>query len=912
MLITPKSTESYARREAGGKGLNLFLLARQGLPVPNWVVAGASYFKAFCEANNLNERISAALQKAHDVKAGSKVFGQVAAEIHGLIVSSPLSKELEESLRAGYATLTAPLGSSPLGNLPLIAVRSSALDEDSARHSFAGQLSSFLYVASADEMLRCVKECWASGFSERGLSYRHTNGLLNVTSVSVAVVLQVMVDSEISGVMFTCDPLSADPEKIVINSVYGIGEGLVSGHLDADTFVLQKQTSNKISETLASKNTRFARDSAQASGVVEVSNPPAWADVPSLDTAQLNTLGDLARKIERFYCFPQDVEWGFSKGQFFILQSRPVTTDVRQHEGFLNVWDNSNIVESYGGITLPLTFTFAHFVYHSVYVQLCEVLLVPKKEIDAMDHFLQNMLGTFYGRVYYNILNWYKLTSVLPGYKHNRSFMETMMGTQHQLADEIAERVKLDYGTTFVAKIRRFISGVKFFYFHLTAQRVVDNFLAFFNTQYKIYSAIDYSRMSASDVYQSFKKVELVFLNQWKAPIINDYLCMVHFGILKKLTEKWLANLGPMISNDLLCGDGNLESAEPTRVLIRIAALVSNNPELRHLIETVPAEDCLEALAHSSHAEFRSRVLRYTELYGHRCMSEMKLEQRDLHMDPSFLFVCLKNYMRSGQVDLHAYEAREQEIRQGAEKLVAQNLSGIRKIVYAWSLKHARRAVRNRENTRFCRTRVYGIVRRMFYAMGHEFTLRGLMEKPEDVFYLTLPEVRGMFDAVLPCQNVTALIELRKKEFEAYKTMEPAPRFMTRGITYWNNYHFPVEEQVVDLDLPENCMKGMGCCPGIVEGIVKVVLEPGDNMELKGEILVTMRTDPGWIPLYPSISGLLVERGGLLSHSAIVAREMGLPTVVSVPGLVKRLKSGMRVRLNGQSGVIEILSDLPE
>ena len=895
MLITPKSTESYARREAGGKGLNLFLLTRQGLPVPNWLVAGASCFKAFCAENNLNARITVALQKAQD----SKAFAQVAAEIHSLILNAPLSGELEKSLREGYSTL----------NSPLIAVRSSALDEDSARHSFAGQLSSYLYVQSADEMLRCVKECWASGFSERGLSYRLTNGILDVSGVAVAVVLQVMVDSEKSGVMFTCDPLSADPEKVVVNAVYGVGEGLVSGHLDADTFVLQKQSSKKLSEALVHKNTRFARDPANASGVIEVDNPADWADIPCLNTAELDILGELARKIERFYCFPQDVEWGFCEGQFFILQSRPVTTDVRQHEGVLNVWDNSNIVESYGGITLPLTFTFAHFVYHRVYVQLCEVLLVPKKEIDRMDHFLQNMLGTFYGRVYYNILNWYKLTSVLPGYKHNRSFMETMMGTQHQLADEIAERVKLDYGTTFVAKVRRFISGIKFFYFHLAAQNVVDDFLEFFNAQYKIYSAIDYSRMSASDVYEHFKKVELVFLNQWKAPIINDYLCMVHFGILKKLTEKWLSQLGSMISNDLLCGDGNLESAEPTRELIRMAGLVSANSDLRTLIDTVPAEDCLEALAHSPHAEFSARVLRYTELYGHRCMSEMKLEQRDLHMDPTFLFVCLKNYLRSGQVDLHSYEEREQEIRKGAEKLVAQNLSGVKKAVYSWSLKHTRRAVRNRENTRFCRTRVYGIVRRMFYSLGHEFTLRGLTEKPEDVFYLTLPELRGMFDAVLPCQNVGALIAVRKKEFEVYKTQEPAPRFITRGVAYWMNDHFPVEEQVVDLDLPENCMKGMGCCPGIVEGIVKIVLEPGDNMELKGEILVTMRTDPGWIPLYPSISGLLVERGGLLSHSAIVAREMGLPTVVSVPGLTKRLKSGMRVRLNGQSGVIEILSE---
>lgn len=137
--------------------------------------------------------------------------------------------------------------------------------------------------------------------------------------------------------------------------------------------------------------------------------------------------------------------------------------------------------------------------------------------------------------------------------------------------------------------------------------------------------------------------------------------------------------------------------------------------------------------------------------------------------------------------------------------------------------------------------------------------------------------------------------------------MEPAPRFATRGPTYWNNSHFPPEEEVELGDLKENEMKGLGCCPGIIEGTVKVILSPDDDLTLNGEILVTHRTDPGWIPLYPSAKGLLVERGGLLSHSAIVAREMGLPTIVSIKGLTKRLKTGMKIRFNGETGLIEIL-----
>jgi len=397
---------------------------------------------------------------------------------------------------------------------------------------------------------------------------------------------------------------------------------------------------------------------------------------------------------------------------------------------------------------------------------------------------------------------------------------------------------------------------------------------------------------------------------EWKAPIVNDYLCMVHFGLLKKLTAKWLSHLGEAFQNDLLCGEGNLESAEPTRELIRMAALVSADPQLKRLLEETPSEDCMEALKRSGFKAFYARVERYIDLYGFRCMNEMKLEEIDLYQDPGFLFVCLKNYQRTGQVDLDTYEKREKEIRRNAEAKISKNLSGPKKWVYLWSLKNARTAVKNRENTRFCRTRIYGVARAMFNGIGRDFAARGIIEKQEDIFYLLMDEIFGAIEAPTPAQDIAAIVDLRKSQYATYQDLEPASRFITRGPTYVMNNHFPVEAVETNtevVELPPHCLKGSGCCPGIVEGIVKVVLSPKDNLELNKEILVTLRTDPGWIPLYPSASALLVERGGLLSHSAIVAREMGLPTVVGIKGLTQKLKSGMRVRINGETGLIEIL-----
>lgn len=890
MLITEKSTESYAKRQAGGKGYNLFLLSGAGFPVPRWVVLGAFYFQAFRESNGVAEKITGALSDGKDL-------AKISEKIRQIILSAPFPQEIEKAARLAYQTIGAAR----------IAVRSSGLDEDSSQHSFAGQLSTFLHVRTEDEALEKLKECWASGFSERCLSYRIQNGMVPSASNDVAVVFQQMVESEKSGVVFTCDPIDKDPSRSTINSVYGIGEGLVSGLLDADTYLVDKKTHLAVREEIVAKEKMLVGTGAE-SGLTEVMVESAKAQIPSLTVEEVKSLSVLAADVEKFYRFPQDIEWAWREGKFYLLQARPVTTEVRDKDGTLYIWDNSNIVESYGGITLPLTFTFAHFVYHQVYVQFCEILLIPQKEIRNMDFFLRNMLGLFYGRVYYNLLNWYKLTSILPGFKYNREFMETMMGTSQSLADEIADRIKPPgFEEKFSSRIRRFITGLKFLYFHYTIQSVVDKFHLYFYPIYDRFRAKNYARMPANEIFDDYQELERVLLREWKAPIINDYLCMVHFGVFKKLTALWLGQLGPSIQNDLLCGDGNLESAEPTRELIRMGGMVSANPALKDLIEKTPAEDCREALEQSTQREFRERVANYIDRFGFRCMSEMKLEQRDLTMDPSFLFVCLKNYLKAGNVDLKAYEAREKEIRHGAEKKVRENLGGWRSLVYAWSLKHARKAVRNRENTRFCRTRVYGVVRRMFYGIGRDFASRGILERMEDVFYLTLPDLSGALEGTLAVQNLKSMVDARKKEYERFQNLEPAPRFMTRGPVYWQNDHFPEEVQTADEHLPPGALKGTGCCPGKIEGVVKVILSPDDNLELNGEILVTMRTDPGWIPLYPSVSGLLVERGGLLSHSAIVAREMGLPTVVGIKGLTKTLKSGMRVRFDGQSGLIEIL-----
>lgn len=892
MLVTRNSTYAFAKNESGGKGFNLYQMTQNGFQVPEWTVFGKRFYKKYIDILGLDESIEKVIQELESGKISASIAEKL---IQDLFLNSKTPEFLIEAL-------TEALKQFPK-DTKVYSVRSSASDEDGTAHSFAGQLSSYLYISDFDEILLSIKKCWASGFTERGLIYRIKNKI-PLSGVQVSVVLQKMIDPDQSGVLFTCDPVAQRVDQYVVSSVHGVGEGLVSGALPADSFWLEASSGKKIKEDIVDKKSAMKKGLSGHTRLVDLD--PSKQMQASLDESQLKQLWELGKQIYNHFQKPQDIEWAFENGTLYVLQTRPVTHLENDLVGYPNLWDNSNIIESYGGLTLPLSFSFALRNYKNVYVQFCEVLNVPSRIIKEMDSYLSYMLGSINGRVYYNLFNWYKLVGVLPGFKQNRQFMETMMGVSESLTDEIADRIKPHPSwDTLAGRIRKTITGVSFFKYHLTIQTMVDEFLETFQKDYHKYRSLNLKTMRGDQLIQVYSELEVNMLGRWKAPIINDFLCMVHFGLLRKLTLSWLHQFDSTIQNDLLSNEGGLESAEPMKALKKMTLMVMKNVELRKLVEETEASDLFEAINQSQYAEFFYEIKKYLEKFGFRCMSEMKLEEIDLNTDPTYLFVCIKNYLKSNTIEqLEAEE--ESRIRQIAEEKVAKELGGFKKGFYFWVLKHARKAVKNRENTRFARTRIYGLARNIFQYIGEELAGINALNHSRDVFWLTIEEVFGVYNGTLPSYDLNSLVDIRKKSYQGFEA-SPDPRIMTRGPVYWRN-QFIKEVEVPNYEGEDCDLKGIPCCPGVIEGEVKYISSPQDNLDLNGEILVADRTDPGWVPLYPSIRGLLVERGSLLSHSAIVAREMGIPTIVSIPGLTKKLKSGMRVRFDGKAGTIKILT----
>ena len=512
----------------------------------------------------------------------------------------------------------------------------------------------------------------------------------------------------------------------MVSAVYGLG-GLVSGELDADTY--------RVRFTLESAQVEVARSQDSRCGSPRRDRrletvPEERMTTPALTDAQAIAIAQAARALEAPFGSPQDVEWALAgtPERLVVLQTRPITTlgapRTAPSTGERWVWDNSNIIESYSGVTTPLTFTFAREVYESVYRQFCRLMGTPETLLESHRPVFANMLGLVRGRVYYNLLNWYRTLALLPGFQFNRSFMERMMGVREALADPPPAPSAGNRLRDLASLVRMVLRMMR------EAGRLQQEVPAFRARVERAIGPIrheDIAAWPAEKALDLYHRLERELLDEWRAPLVNDFFAMVFFGVLSRLTERWLPGSPPTRVNDLLCGEGGIVSTEPARRVMALARLVRQTPQIVEALAAEPDDQkrlrCLATVPAA--AELEREIHRYLDDFGDRCMEELKLETVTLAEDPSFLIAMIRAYAARGIIDPDAAWARERAIRMGAEAEVRAGLPAMKHAVYRWVLVRTRRRVRDRENLRFERTRVFGVVRRIVLALGHDLGRRG-------------------------------------------------------------------------------------------------------------------------------------------------------------------------------------------
>ena len=563
-----------------------------------------------------------------------------ASEIRALTTALKLPAELEAAIRWAYSDLTGAASGNTDG---FVAVRSSALGEDAAKTSFAGMHDSLLFVRGEEPVIAAVKTVWASAFNDRALAYRLERSV-PLEGIAVGVVVQQMIDATRSGVLFTCDPATSSVQHVVISSLYGAGEGLVSAGLDADTYTVDKRTFTSTAQ-VAQKREQLLLDPDRG-GLRRQAVPEAMQGRSSLTDAEVRAVAEAGLTVERYFGRPQDIEFCFdASGHLYIVQSRPVTRieEYGPAAGNRLIWDNSNIIESYAGVTSPMTFSFIRRAYTIVYHCFAQVMGIPAATVRSHRQTFENMLGLFRGRVYYNLRNWYRLIRLFPGFQYNARFMESMMGLKEPLVEDDQPAPPGFWRRWFVelpALLKLLARSLANFW---RIRTIVARFEQNFHAHYDRWRKLDFDRLRPHDWRRVYYEMEDALLWNWKAPIINDFYVMIHYGLLKKLCQKWCGDTSGSLQNDLICGEGGVESAQPAKMLLRLAAAAQKQPPLRELIRNAPLTELPQRVAADPQfAEFQAVFLRYLGLYGFRCMNELKLEEYSLWDRPHMVYQVLQ------------------------------------------------------------------------------------------------------------------------------------------------------------------------------------------------------------------------------------------------------------------------------
>lgn len=859
------------RQQIGGKAAALASLQQAGFLAPDWFALDPDAFADSLDAAD-RERLAAACASGDEAA--------VTAALAHLTPGNVVAAELAQAVAA-----LAPDG-QPL------AVRSSASDEDGGAHSFAGQLSSYLNVAPPDVAAR-VADVWRSGFSARILAYRCTHGL-DAVPPAPAVLIQRMVAADMSGVVFSADPATGRRGVAVVSAIAGLGEALVSGANEGETATVDRL------------------GAIERIGQTELR--------PLLNDDQLHAIADLARRCERHFGVPQDIEWALAGGRLFLLQSRPITTlaTLRDPDGAYALWDNSNIAESYGGVTTPLTFSFARHAYEEVYRELCRLLGVSAAEIAAHADTFRRMIGLVRGRIYYSLFSWYDLLALAPGFSSNRRFMEQMMGVKEELPPALAARLSANGGRMRLRDALKLARAVASLARHeRRLPRDIERFYARLDAALAP-GAIPLEAMRPDELIAHYRDLEGKLLAHWDAPLVNDLFAMLFYGLLRRLCIAWCGDKAGTLQNDLVSGQGGIISAEPARRVRALAILAAASPELADVLCTGTPEAIQREIAR--HPAFADEYQAYLTKFADRCLEELKLESPTLRDDPTPLLRAIGHLAQrfasedGGSLAKPTSDAPDQSKRALAERTVRRRLAWhpLRRALFRFVLARARARVRDRENLRFERTRVFGRVRRIFVELGRRFHALGLLEHPRDIFYLEVEEALGLVTGTGTTTDLKGLVAVRQAEYARWRATEPPPdRFETRGLVAVG----PLTARLIPTDDGQSVSDtmdqrgGIGCCPGVVRGRARVVTDPKAAEVRAGEILVAERTDPGWILLFAGAAGVVVERGSVLSHSAIVARELGIPAVVSVAGVTTWLTTGDMIEVNGTSGVVTRLDE---
>jgi rifampicin phosphotransferase len=895
MFILLFSSYSVTLENAGGKATSLARLTRLGLPVPPGFIVTTDAYREFVAINNLESVIASCLANLSSDDADQ--LETASTRIRAAFSAGMLPDEIASAVAGEYHAFD-PQSTG-------VAVRSSATTEDLPDLSFAGQQDTYLNIIGEEQLLKAVVDCWSSLWTARAIGYRIQNAIPHAQA-ALAVVVQRMVPSEISGVLFTANPLIGLLNESVIDATFGLGEALVSGQVEPDHFVVDSSSGAIRSITLGAKEI-FTRGTT-GGGVESIREQ--YAGQQTLTEEQVHRLVEVGQKIQKEYGAPQDIEWAFSGNELFILQSRPITSLFpipRVSFDPLIVWFSFG---AFQGIVGPMTPLGQESIQRVV-------LGVGKKLGLKVKYEEQDVLTASGERI------WLKISDLIRNPLGNR-VLGGFLGIGEPGTVLILRQLTRDprlgagQGRLRFSTIRRVIGFVlpalaEIPLTLLQPEKARDRFdarLEAYLQTVRIPGGADrYERLANFAAYMGAQGGLADAL-----PVLLPRFMPIMVPSLAALN----------IIEHLLSGEAtgepgiSLSAMDVTRGLPRNVT-TEMDLALWKVAETIKADDeAAEAFGHISAPELAARYLSETlplaaqaaaqnflDRYGTRGVGEIDLGLPRWREDPTPVFHTLQSYLQIPP-DAAPNLLFERNVR-AAEESIERMAVAVRKQRGGWIkekiLRAAARRVRlllgGRESPKFFAVRAMGRVRKTLLEIGEEFTSAGTILDRDDFFFLHVNELESI--SRKEDRDWKALIAARRQTYEREARRRQVPRIIiSDGRAFYEG--IGAETDTGD------AITGSPVSPGLVEGIVHVVLNPAGVHLKPGEILVCPGTDPAWTPLFMAAGGLVMEVGGMMTHGSVVAREYGIPAVVGVHQATLLLKDGQRIRLDGTNGTIAILT----
>ncbi len=840
----------------GGKARNLMLLRRHGLPVPpGFCLTCAAYEQHVNE--HLGETLRDALEQIQKAKKNDR--SKILAEIRRQIIEPAISRRLAEGLLKHYTGLRAPL----------MAVRSSSTAEDQVKLSFAGQYETILGVSSFEGLLTAVKKCWASLWSERAYEYCRKNNI-DHASLKMAVIVQQQVAADFAGVAFTVDPATGQPDRVVIEYVEGLGDRLVSGHACPRRVIVSKH-GEQVSETSAEGR--------------------------SIDPGILKKISRQTIRIEKKLGSPQDIEWVVAGKKIFFLQTRPITkvralTRLEDRQ----IWTDANTGEVLPDVTTPLTWSVVSPIVMAIFNSALSIIGADLKK--------NSVCGLICGRAYFNINMIAGLVRNIPGFK-KVDISTVFGGTQGAMGDMANITIPEEDIPVIRIKLSNAALALPIKMTKMMTMILFTNDLRFlFDLEERIkpFRRLDLGPRSDQDLMAVWQELAARMCDGLRESGYSG-MAMLCYPNLDKLCQKWFASKPGFMVNQLLAGIGDMESARSGLALYELARTARNEPRLKAALsygkkwpDTRKEIDRIKG----GH-DFLTAWDDFMVQHGHHTRSEVELSYPRWSESPDYILGMVRNYIavRTKDDALVQYQKTADQRLRLTRECRDRLKNPVKRMIFNFYLTRAQRGSVIRENLKNLLIKGLQVIRQIALESGRRLKERKIIAGIDDIFFLETEEIRDALAGGDP-PAIKKLIARRRAEYKRNLTIRPPHVIKGR---FDPDDHRP---RIIDKNV--RLLKGLPVSPGVVTGKARVIINTISKERVRpGEILIAPFTDPGWAPYFMTASAIVVDMGGLLSHGSIVAREYGIPAVVNVGPATRIIRTGQRIRVDGDQGIVTIL-----